>query len=77
MLANTTTSPRDAAALCPRDAHTLQGEISVDVSRPRRLHAFSSANITGRSAARERRRKRKRETLGGWTDDEGETDSEC
>jgi len=80
----TTTTP------CPRDAHTLHGQISVDVSRPGRLHPFSSANITGRSAARERRLKRKSTEpepdskracvpsgyLVDWTDDEGETDSE-
>lgn len=36
--------------------YLMEQHITVDVSRPRRLHPFSSANITGRSAARERRR---------------------
>lgn len=57
--ANNATDAPAASPLLTRDAQNLLGHLSVDLSRPRRLYPFSSANITGRSAARERRRRAK------------------
>ena len=44
---------------CSTTSATLAGFTTIDISRPKRIHAFSSANIAPRS----RRRERARQTL--------------